>query len=316
MNYDVSVIIPNYNCQQYLAKCLSSVSIQQNVNVEIIVIDDGSSDNSLDWLLDIQSALPNLVVLQQPNSGVVAARNKAIAEAKGEYIAFLDADDYWTKDKLFEQICFMRSNPNVVLSFTNYMHVNENGKDIVDCFGYWSEFEQFHHDEHFYYEIKDPYPLIMHANVIGTSSVVVRRTAICSVAGFDRKLKSASDWDCWLKLANIGTFAYTYDISMAYLMRQNSITSNRWNRLEAMANIWKEAKGRVPVNMTTQTKIKARWFECVGEFHELKGHWLRAFFYGSLATLLFPHKRNVRRVMSYVSRAIKLRSYHEKNTAG
>lgn len=315
MNYDVSVIIPNFNCQPYLAKCLSSIAMQQNLEIEIIVIDDGSTDNSLEWLLDIQSALTNLVILKQPNLGVVAARNQAISIAKGDYIAFLDADDYWTKDKLFDQICFMRNNPKVVLSFTNYMHVNEDGKNIVDCFGYWTEFERFHHDEHFYHEIENPYPLIMHANIIGTSSVVVKRSAIRSVLGFNPKLKSASDWDCWLKLANIGTFAYTYDISMAYLMRQNSITSNRRNRLNAMKVIWNAAKSRVPVDLITQTKILARWYECVGEFHELNGQWIRAFGFGALAALLYPHKRNIRRLMSYMSRGLKLRSYHEKNTA-
>jgi hypothetical protein len=82
-----------------------------------------------------------------------------------------------------------------------------------------------------------------------------------------------------------------------------------------MQDIWKAAKARVPVDWLTQTKILARWYECVGEFHELNGQWVRAFGYGALATLLFPYKRNIRRLVSYISRGLKLRSYHEKNTA-
>ncbi|CCQ11996.1 hypothetical protein PALB_28970 [Pseudoalteromonas luteoviolacea B = ATCC 29581] len=314
MNFDVSVVIPNYNCQQYLAKCLSSVAMQSKVNVEIIVIDDGSSDDSVEWLMNIQNAVPNLVLLQQENKGVVAARNTAISAARGEFIAFLDADDYWTTDKLFTQIEFMRNNSTIVLSFTNYMHVTEDGKDIVDCFGYWSEFHRFEHNSRDYFEMQDPYSFIMYANVIGTSTVVARKEAIEKVGGFSSTLKSASDWDCWLKLANIGTFAYTYDVSMAYLMRSNSITSNRRNRLDAMQAIWQNALSRVPVSTSTRVKMYARWLESLSEYHDINRNMFRSFWYSCGAAVLFPHKRNIRRAISLVARCLKVKAYHEKNT--
>lgn len=209
MNIEISVIIPNYNCKQYLAKALSSVIAQKNVNLEIIVVDDGSTDGSVEWLRKAQNTFPQLVILEQENTGVVNVRNRAIAASKGDYIAFLDADDYWSDDKLYEQLGYMKENSECVLSFTNYMHVNEDYEPIVDCFSFWPEFSKFVDKKNMGYQnLKSPMDLLIFANVIGTSSVMVKRSAINYIGRFDNVLNSASDWDCWLKLARIGDVAF------------------------------------------------------------------------------------------------------------
>ncbi len=87
--------MPNYNCLDYLPKAIDSVLQQQDVRFELIVVDDGSTDGSLEWLKAAEQKYNQLRVLTQPNQGVIAARNRAIKKANGQFIAFLDADDYW-----------------------------------------------------------------------------------------------------------------------------------------------------------------------------------------------------------------------------
>ena len=100
MSKDVSVIIPNYNCRTFLPKAISSVLQQTGLNIENIIIDDGSTDGSHEWLNHAERAFNQVRVIRQQQRGVVAARNNAIKKANSEFIAFLDADDYWFANKL------------------------------------------------------------------------------------------------------------------------------------------------------------------------------------------------------------------------
>jgi len=296
MNIEISVIIPNYNCKQYLAKALSSVIAQKNVSLEIIVVDDGSTDGSVDWLRKAQNTFPQLVILEQENTGVVNVRNRAIAASKGDYIAFLDADDYWRDDKLYEQLGYMKEHPECVLSFTNYMHVNEDYEPIVDCFSFWPEFSKFVDKRNMGYQnLESPMDLLIFANVIGTSSVMVKRSAINYIGRFDNVLNSASDWDCWLKLARIGDVAFSPRVAMDYLMRAGSITANRKNRLNAMKEIVSRCKR--DAGMAAQIKAQARILECYGEYYREIGAKFKALSIATAAFTLFPHKRNLRHLL-------------------
>jgi glycosyltransferase involved in cell wall biosynthesis len=298
MKYDVSVIIPNFNCKQYLPIAFASILKQTSVSIEIIVVDDGSDDGSLEWLELAQNTLHNLVVIKQTRCGVVAARNRAIEIASAPYLAFLDADDYWIEDKLKPQLTYMKENPNCVLTFTNYMHVNEQYQPIIDCFSYWPEFyrEQHKYTET-YIDLKKPVELLLYANVIGTSSVMVKRAAINLVNRFNPSLKSASDWDCWLNLASIGEVAYTYQCAMGYLMRANSITANRVRRLEAMRDIISRVYARNTINLATKIRTKARMLECQGEYHREQGKKLNALLNAVCAFSMNPHARNAKHLL-------------------
>lgn len=303
MSVDISVIIPNYNCKQYLAKAISSAVKQSNVNVEIIVVDDGSTDGSLEWLKKAQETFPQLVILEQENTGVVNVRNRAIGAAKADYIAFLDADDYWTDDKLFEQLNYMKEHNDCVLSFTNYMHVNEAYEPIVDCFSFWPEFaKHIDKNDSGYQDLKSPMDLLIYANVIGTSSVMVKRSTINYIGRFDNALNSASDWDCWLKLARIGAVSFSPNVSMDYLMRAGSITANRTNRLNAMKEIVSRCKD--DAGMFAQVKAQARILECHGEYYREIGNKFKALTTAAAAFTLFPHKRNLRHLLHDLKRSL------------
>ncbi|RJE77484.1 glycosyl transferase [Pseudoalteromonas sp. MSK9-3] len=298
MKPDISVIIPNYNCKAYIGKALASVIKQTNVDVEIIVIDDGSTDGSVEWLEKAQQTYQQLVLIKQAQCGVVAARNKAITHAKADYVAFLDADDYWSEDKLSNQLAFMKSNPTCTLSFTNYMHVDEQYEQIIDCFSYWPEFYKKPLEGSTHYQLLNKgQDLLLYANVIGTSTVMVDKSAIINIDCFDGKLKSASDWDCWLKLASAGEVAYTYQCAMNYLMRSDSITSNRIKRIDAMKLILNRFINNNKVSWLTQLKAGARLNECYGEYHREMGQKIPALVSATKAFMLYPHKRNLRHLL-------------------
>src|SRR3990172_11149387 len=118
----VSVIIPTFNCEEYIEETLSSVLFQTFTDFEVIVVDDGSTDNTIKV---IKPYLDKISYIQKDNGGQGSARNLGISLAKGEYLAFLDSDDLWLPDKLSLQVGYMENNPNVSLTFTDAVAFEE-----------------------------------------------------------------------------------------------------------------------------------------------------------------------------------------------
>lgn len=128
----VSIIIPVYNTEKFIGKTIESVLNQTYKNWEILIFNDKSKDNSLKIIKKYSEKDKRIkVVDSKENVGVVAARNKLTEIATGEFIAFLDADDYWKQNKLEKQIKFMRKN-NALISCTEYTRVTEDEKEIND----------------------------------------------------------------------------------------------------------------------------------------------------------------------------------------
>lgn len=121
----VSVIIPSYNHQDYIELAVRSAVNQTYPNKEILVVDDGSTDNSLNILQKLQSEL-SFKLIAQKNSGLAATYNKLIEQCTGNYIAILESDDYWMLDKLEKQVTFLQQNPSFGGCGGNVLHVNED----------------------------------------------------------------------------------------------------------------------------------------------------------------------------------------------
>ncbi|SEG41180.1 glycosyltransferase family 2 protein [Vibrio hangzhouensis] len=233
----ISIIIPNYNCLDFLPACLNSIDEQVGVEKEVIIIDDGSTDGSLEYIQELMNTRTDLILVRGHRVGPGAARNLGVEVATGDYLAFLDADDTWTADKLSKQVRFMAQHPEVSLSFTNYEHINSAQELIIPCFDYWPEFQQYvknREDNGEYQRLIDATSILFKENIVGTSSVMCRRDAYLDVGGFDTTLPSASDWDLWLKLSEVGEVGFTSAIQMYYLMREGSVSSNIPKRIEAM----------------------------------------------------------------------------------
>lgn len=181
MSPSVSVVIPAYNAEAFIGKALESVLAQTCPPLEVLVIDDGSTDGTA----ALAAASPGVRCLRQANAGVSAARNRGIDEARGQFVAFLDADDTWEPEKLATQLDLLREDRFI------YSARIETDKDLrplrVVTEGYEGPLLE---------------GLLFHGNVVGTpSSVVAPVDAIRRVGAFDSKLSMCADWDLWIRLA-------------------------------------------------------------------------------------------------------------------
>lgn len=128
MNDLVSIISPSYNCEKFISKTIESVLAQTYKNWELIIVDDCSTDNT-DKVVARYTDKRIKYLKNEHNSGAAVSRNKALREARGRWIAFLDSDDIWLPEKLERQICFMKTN-GYHFSYTNYEEIDENGNKL------------------------------------------------------------------------------------------------------------------------------------------------------------------------------------------
>jgi glycosyltransferase involved in cell wall biosynthesis len=130
MEEKVSIIMPNYNCERFIEETVNSVINQTYQNWELLIVDDCSTDNSVEIIKNCCNSDARIkLFINEKNSGAAASRNLALREATGKWIAFLDSDDLWTPDKLEKQIAFMEEN-GYKFSFTKYGHVDENTNSL------------------------------------------------------------------------------------------------------------------------------------------------------------------------------------------
>jgi glycosyltransferase involved in cell wall biosynthesis len=186
----ISVIIPVYNAELTIKETIESVLNQTFQDFEIIVIDDGSQDRTLETIAKIASQLqqPKIQIFSYPNAGVSESRNRGLAKASGEFIAFLDHDDLWTPDKLESQLNALKNHPEAVLAYSWTDHCDELGQ--VTVLGR---------------HITKPgyiYENLLVDNFLDTASnPLIRKLALDEVRGFDSTINSSGEWDLWLRLA-------------------------------------------------------------------------------------------------------------------
>lgn len=202
----ISVIIPAYNAEKTILKTIASVQKQTFQDLEIIVINDGSRDQTLKLLKTIPE--PRLKVYSYPNRGVSIARNHGISNATGNYFSFIDADDLWTEDKLEKQLLALQQNPEtgVAYSWTVYMIESlENPNNIC-----------FISDEKAAFT-GNIYSKLLLKNFIGNgSNILARREAIESVGEFEPNLNFCEDWDYYLRLAAKWDFTLVREPQILY----------------------------------------------------------------------------------------------------
>jgi glycosyltransferase involved in cell wall biosynthesis len=299
----VSIIIPTFNCLVFLPTAIKSIQAQQTTALEILILDDGSTDETWYYLQLAAECDERIKPIKHKGKGVAKARNHGITVAKGNYIAFLDADDYWFARKLSTQLTFHQENPNVTLSFTNYLMYSDREPDLGDCFGFWPGFTRMLLREpkiEGYRLLKDNAAGTIYAeNVIGTSSVMLNRTALGDDLFFDEKLQSAEDWDYWIKASLRGPIGFTTYVDMAYLMRAGSETSQVHLRLKFMRTImWRYIKPVLRGKPTAMFTSLSRLFTGYGEYHRAAGSTFKSCLYHSMAFTLSPSMRSFKAMLA------------------
>ena len=183
---NVSVIIPTYNRKNLLKRALHSVSSQTFVPHEIIIVDDGSSDGTKDWVLE---RFPYVRYIYQDNSGVSSARNAGIKEAKGSWIAFLDSDDEWMPNKLEQQKGVINSFQEAWLCHTNEIWIR-SGVRVNQM------------KKHQKYG-GNVFENCLDICRISPSSVLIKKEVFEMVGLFDESLKVCEDYDLWLRITSV-----------------------------------------------------------------------------------------------------------------
>ena len=215
----VSVIIPSYNCARYLPEAIASVLNQTYTDYEIIVIDDGSQDDTQEV---IQPYLAKIRYLYQENQGVSEARNHGLYVARGELIAYLDADDAFLPHKLQEQVAIFNAQPHVGIVNSGFRIVKENGEPVMDI-------ERWH-------EIPDltPEVWLLHKPVL-PSAMMFRREWFDRYGGFDRRLFSCEDVEITLRMVIKGCQA-TWLRSVTVCYRRHDRSASWFNVLRQVKN--------------------------------------------------------------------------------
>ncbi len=250
----VSVVIPTYNCEAYIADTVASVLAQTHRSIEVIVVDDGSTDRTP----EIVANLGNKVQLvRQTNQGVCAARNLGFELSTGDFVCFLDHDDYWFPWKLRRQIEAFVTHPEVAMVFTSFalwssvggafpvpskLAEEDIGPPPVDPdFSGWV-YHQF---------LLDCWAL--------TSTAMIRREAFKNCGGFDPTLPYSEDWDLWLRLSHEHPFIKLDRVSTLY--RQHPDQGNRKLRpVDYRTRLLEDANRRWGLSSRDGRRVEARVF--------------------------------------------------------
>jgi glycosyltransferase involved in cell wall biosynthesis len=208
---EVSVVIPAYNASATLAETLASVSAQTFEDFEVIVVDDGSSDNTASVAADTGDS--RIRVMSVPNRGVARARNHGISQGQSTFVAFLDADDLWEHRKLELQVAALHSQPDAGLCVTLAVRIDAQSRDI----GTMPLLQTDDVGE----------ALLRHSMIVGClSSGVVRRTTLDQVGVFDPRFSQCADWDLWLRMSTATRFAVVTEPLVRYRTSPGNMSSN------------------------------------------------------------------------------------------
>lgn len=223
----VSIITPLYNSASYISRTIQSVLDQTFQDWEMLIIDDCSTDKGVDIVKGIAADEPRIKLLKnKTNSGPALTRNRGIKAAKGRYIAFLDSDDQWSKDKLETQLKFMHSK-KVVFTFSYYKQTDEKGKEIGSM---------------------DRIP-----EKVNYSSTAKNNKIGCLTAMYDTEffgkvymplIKKRQDYALWLKLLRKVDYAYCIPKFLGiYTVRTDSVSSNKLKLIKYNWKVYREIEG-------------------------------------------------------------------------
>jgi hypothetical protein len=300
---ELSVIIPTRNTLSYLPAAIASIG--PDPGVEIIVIDDGSTDGTAAWLAGAAAGDPRLVVLTGPGEGPARARNLGIAAARAPLVAFLDADDVWRPGKLESQCLLHRAHPQIGFSFTDYRHLTPAGEDRGGSFAYWPRFHARHGRRTAPFLLgEDALAQLYAENVVGTSTVIARTDLLRALGGFDETMPSAEDWELWLRLAAQAPVGCHPGMLADYLMhRPGNLTGQLDRRIAAMRLI----AGRFDALARTQLRpagrlMAARILTAAAELAEAQERPFRATALRLGALLRHPTRRAARETLGTLLR--------------
>jgi glycosyltransferase involved in cell wall biosynthesis len=260
----VSVIIPTYNYGRFLADCVGSVLRQSENDLEIIVVDDGSTDNTADV---VKSFAGKVKYVPQENKGLSSARNTGLRHASGEFVQLLDSDDMLGVDAIAAKASFLREHPDATVAVSpSYLFSSLNADGNPETTGCWA-LHRRNLDIHLaYFNIAPPHAFLM------------RRTAVERVGYFDESLRACEDYEYWLRAAALGYVPRYCGAGTAVYYRQHASSMS--------ANRRKQYHHDALLHPVVLKLLFSR-----PEIRASQNHWL-AFFAGVLTTMMRAELRD------------------------
>jgi len=264
----ISIIMPVYNAERFIKESIASVVNQIYVNWELVIVDDGSTDSSLEIAESFIDT--RIKIYKQRNSGVASARNYAIEKSNGEYLAFLDSDDLWNKNKLSIQISLMERN-NYKFTYTSGHLVDENSYQTGELNPTNNPFK-----------INNPSLRILVHDYISTLSVCISKELLTNEGKliFDPFLHGTEDWDLWIRLAQLSSPILIDEKLVSYRVVENSLSNNfpkhiieRRKVLSKNHNIMRRFAG------LSNLSLIAHYRSFLGEYYRNK-KFIKLFFFG------------------------------------
>lgn len=217
----VSVIIPMYNSSKYILECINSVINQTYKNLEILLIDDKSTDDTLKIVSSIKDRRIKLIKLRK-NSGAAITRNKGIEAATGDYICFLDSDDYWVENKIEKQVKFIKDKAFI---YSKYMYLKNGKTHIANVPEYFT------------------YNKLLKNSAIFTSTVMLNMKYLDKEDIYMPNIRKGQDYGCWYKvLKKVGKAYGIMEVLSYYRVGNDSLSSNKFKAMKRTWNLYKMEK--------------------------------------------------------------------------
>ena len=225
----ISVVIPAYNAAHFLPRCLNSVFAQTLQPAEVIVVDDGSADDTAEIARKLGAR-----VVSRPNGGLSAARNTGIHNSSSEWVALLDADDMWSPGKLRAQADLVQED--TVLVYTGIRIFGDEGVRSISPGARPAEARK----------------MLRYRNPITPSTVVAKREALARNGGFREDIRACEDWEMWVRLQRLGSFAAVTDPLTDYYVGPSTMSADPKRMLDAVEQI-------LPTTLVEDLNGPERW---------------------------------------------------------
>jgi glycosyltransferase involved in cell wall biosynthesis len=222
----ISIIIPAYNSEKTIQKTIQSVLNQSFADFELLVINDGSQDSTLEVVSHIKDS--RIQVFSYANAGANVSRNRGLSHSRGEFVSFLDADDIWTPDKLASQLQALQKNVDAKVAYSWTDYIDENDEFLLSGTHITAN--------------GDVYEQLFIINFLENgSNPLIDKEVLILLGGFDESLSAAQDWDMWLRLAHKYNFVAVPSVQILYRIRENSQSSHLLRQEKLCLKILKKA---------------------------------------------------------------------------
>lgn len=252
----ISIITPTFNRAGYLSMAIESVLAQTTDNFEMLIVDDGSEDNTREVVEAFQATDPRIRYFYQANQGQSIARNRGVQEAKGEFICFLDSDNAWYPHKLERSISEFEAHPDADVVYSDYMVIDEKGQELGP--NRMKRYSGFITAE------------LLRDNFVTINTTMTRKACFDELGGFEPEDRLAEDYGLWLRFSTRYRFHYVPEVLGYYRVMDNQISSDKARRLDANEALLSQFLERYPQVLTPAQKrrgmshfyVRRARFEC------------------------------------------------------